>query len=89
MGIIAGVAFGIAFSQVTYVIVHSDQFPLSSAFLSLPSLQTPCLPPCTLGKLIDGVRNPCSLVLRSSVYWFSFFNLNEVFPSKEYRLQFD
>lgn len=68
MGIIAGVAFGIAFSQVDYAIVQSDQFPLSPAFFSLPSLQTPGLPPCTLGKLIDGVRTPCSLVLRSSVY---------------------
>lgn len=68
MGIIAGVAFGIAFSQVAYIIVKSDQFPLSLAFLSLPSLQTPCLPPCTLGKLIDEVRTPCSLVLRSFVY---------------------
>ena len=40
-------------------------------------------------KLMDGVRTPCSLVLRSSVYWFSFFNLNEVLPSREYRLQFN
>lgn len=59
-----------------------------SILLGWPLLPTLC-PPCTLGKLIDGVRTPCSLVLRSSVYWFSFFNLNEVLPSREYQLQFN
>lgn len=63
----------------------------SCLLLSLPSL----VPRCSGGllmpgeRLIDGVRAPCSLVLRSSVYRFSFFNLNEVLPSREYRLQFN
>lgn len=67
MGIIAGVAFGIAFSQV---ILRSDlAFPLSPALLSLPLVSrfSGGLP-VPGERLMDGVKTPCSLVLRSSVY---------------------
>ena len=48
MGIIAGVAFGIAFSQV---ILRSDlAFPLSPALLSFPGLQILWRPPRAWGK---------------------------------------
>lgn len=70
MGIIAGVAFGIAFSQVAYCNPAVGSILSPASWLSFPSLvsrSAACLP-VPWERLIDGVRAPCSLVLRSSVY---------------------